>query len=279
MQLLHQTVTEILYSACYFNGVNQFINLPFSSVLKPQLPITYSCWVNFDVIDPAKTVMMTNDFDIDNHAGAWINTSSTGNFAANYGDNTGNTSSPNRRTKVGATSLNAGQWYHLVAVIRGPSDMDLYVDCRNDLGSYSGSGGMIAYSSAVGSIGRKDATVGATELYYQGYIDDFRFWNRALTQHEVDNLCLFTLDVEENTFLEGFVFTVFPNPASNKLFFNVSDENNVKLIQLVNSAGAIVKETFYSSEMDIQGIEKGLYFIRALSKNNQILDVQKVIIN
>ena len=266
-------------SACYFNGINQYIDLPLSPVLRPELPITYSCWVNFDVIDASKTVMMTNDFDMDNHAGAWINTSSTGNFAANYGNNTGNTSSPNRRTKVGETSLNAGQWYHLVAVIRGPQDMDLYVDCRNDMGSYSGSGSMMSYSGLHGSIGRKDATVGMPEHYFQGFIDDFRYWNRALTQEEVDVLCQFYLSVEESSDLENFIFSIFPNPTSGTITLKVSDESSVNSIEIISTTGAIVRKMNYTEQISMEGLEKGMYFVNLISNDNDLLGVRKVLVN
>lgn len=116
-------------SAYSFNGVNEFIDLPNVSELKPQLPITVSFWIKFDEIAGDQTTEFTNDFATDNHTGIWINTSSTGLFAANTGDNTGNTSSTNRRTKVGETFLQADEWYHLTAVIRSGNDMDLYRLC------------------------------------------------------------------------------------------------------------------------------------------------------
>ncbi|PHR44765.1 MAG: hypothetical protein COA32_14200 [Fluviicola sp.] len=185
-------------SAYYFDGIDDFIDLPISPVLKPQLPITFSCWVKFDVIDGYKSVIATNDFATDSHSGAWINVGTSGTFSVSIGNNTGNTSTPNRRGKSGTSNLLPNVWYHLVAVINGPQDMVLYIDCRDDSGTYNGTASYMAYSSAPGSIGRKDAYYGGPASYFQGSLDDFRYWNRALTQDEVEYLCQFDLDLEEN---------------------------------------------------------------------------------
>lgn len=266
-------------SAYYFNGVDEFIDLPISPVLKPQLPITYSCWVKFDVIDATKTVIATNDFATDSHSGAWINTSSTGNFAANYGDNTGNTSTPNRRTKVGITSLDADVWYHLVAIIRGPQDMDVYVDCRNDEGTYSGSGGMIAYSNTPGSIGRKDSYYGGAAWYFQGTIDDFRYWERELSEDEISLLCQWDLDLEENELLNDFAFKVFPNPANEQITIEASNIDVIQEYKIMSVEGKEVMANEMEELIDVSGLSNGMYIVSLFDKNGIVLGTKKLVIN
>ena len=266
-------------SAYHFNGVDEYIDLPISPVLKPQLPITYSCWVKFDVIDVSKTVIATNDFATDSHSGAWINTGSNGNFAANYGDNSGNTSSPNRRTKVGITSLEADVWYHLVAVIRGPQDMDVYVDCRNDEGTYSGSGSMIAYSSAPGSIGRKDSYYGGPASYFQGTIDDFRYWERGLSEEEISLLCQWDLDLEENELLNDFAFKVFPNPANGEINIQASDLTAIKEYKIMSVDGKEVLADDLNGSIDVSNLSKGLYVVSLFNENGVVLGTQKLVVN
>lgn len=266
-------------SAYYFNGVDEFIDLPISLVLKPQLPITYSCWVKFDVIDAEKTVIATNDFASDSHSGAWINTSGAGNFAANFGDNSGNTSSPNRRTKVGITSLEADVWYHLVAIIRGPQDMDVYVDCRNDEGSYSGSGGSIAYSSAPGSIGRKDSDFSGPASYFQGTIDDFRYWERELSEDEISLLCQWDLDLEEHDLLSDFVFKVFPNPANEQVKIEASNLAAVKDFKIMSIEGKKVLAGKLDGLIEVSSLSEGMYVVNLFDENGVVLGTQKLIIN
>lgn len=267
-------------SAYHFNGVDEYIDLPISPVLKPQLPITYSCWVKFDdALDVSNSVIATNDFATDSHSGAWISLSGTGKFAVGFGDNTGNTSSPNRRSKAGITTLESGVWYHLVAVIRGPQDMDLYVDCRNDEGSYSGSGGSMAYSSAPGSIGRKDSYYAGPASYFQGTIDDFRYWERGLSEEEISLLCQWDLDLEENELLNDFAFKVFPNPANSEVKIEASDLAAIKEYKIMSVDGKEVLADDLNGSIDISNLSKGMYVVSLFNGNGVVLGTQKLVVN
>lgn len=177
-------------SAARFNGIDQYVDFPNNIALKPDLPVTLSCWVKFDDVDPTNTVILTTDFTMNSHSGVWINTSSTGKMAVNIGDNMGNTSSPNRRTKIGTTSLEAERWYFVVAVVNGLNNMELYIDGQNDGGTYSGTGSSLGYSNDPGSVGRKHSWLNGPVWYYQGLIDEVNYWERALTEAEVEQLYL-----------------------------------------------------------------------------------------
>ena len=88
-----------------------------------------------------------------------------------------------RRTKTGRTVVPLGVWSHVVAVIRGPQDMMLYLEGQNDGGMYSGSGvGSMVYSTAASKFG-SDGNV-----YFNGEIDDVRVYNRELSFDEVKSL-------------------------------------------------------------------------------------------
>jgi hypothetical protein len=255
-------------SAYSFNGISEFIDLPNHPDLKPQLPVTISTWVKFDDIAGDQTTIFTNDFASDNHTGVWINTSSTGLFAANYGDNTGNTSSGNRRTKVGETFLQAGEWYHLTAVVRGPLDMDLYINCKNDGGTYNGSGGQLGYSSNQGSIGRKDANFGGPAWYFAGTIDDFKYWSRELSEEEIIGLCR-TADIEVITVEEvQYSANIFPNPSNNSINIQTDfeDEYDVNIFSL--DGKKIKNITRDGNKIDISTLSNGTYFIKLSSATN-----------
>jgi hypothetical protein len=64
--------------------------------------------------------------------------------------------------------------------------MDIWIDCQYDAGVYSGTGGNLTYSNNGGSSGYYDVVAG-TE-YYGGVIDDIRFYNRELTQTDLQAL-------------------------------------------------------------------------------------------
>ncbi|MEO1385729.1 MAG: LamG-like jellyroll fold domain-containing protein, partial [Bacteroidota bacterium] len=96
-----------------------------------------------------------------------------------------------RRTRIGTTDLVSAQWYHVAAVIRDINDVTLYVDGKEECGSFSGTGGALQYPSKPtgGTIGRDDANLGSGNTsYFQGAIDELRFYDRALTEEEIRQL-------------------------------------------------------------------------------------------
>jgi hypothetical protein len=173
--------------ALSFNGYSTCIDLPYSQRLKPQFPFSVSLWVYlYDSLSALQ--IFTNDLYDDTYTGCFISTSRDNRIMISYGDG-GDLGPCCRRTKMGTTMLSYIQkWYHIVGVFRGPEDMDIYVNGANDGGTYEGDGDSIAYSSNPGSIGRKDCSVHYPESYFYGAMDDIAFWNRALTQTDVDNL-------------------------------------------------------------------------------------------
>ncbi len=177
-------------SAYYFDGVNDFVDFPNDPLLKPQFPFTVACVVRYDSpLSIAGTQVFTTDFEQNNYHGAWSNLSG-GQIGISFGGGQGNTNSESRRSKVGTTILNANQWYRITLIVRSALDMDIYIDCVNDGGTYSGTGpSQILYTNVPGCLGRMDADMSGPAHYFNGAIDDFRMWNRALTELEITYLC------------------------------------------------------------------------------------------
>jgi hypothetical protein len=100
-----------------------------------------------------------------------------------YGDG-GPAGNNNRRYKTGVSELNLSCWYHIVAIFRGPEDMDIFIDGVNDGGTYAGSGGVISYSGCNAHICQN----GYDALYLNGTIDEVRQYNKALTADEIQYL-------------------------------------------------------------------------------------------
>ncbi len=179
-------------SAYTFRGNTDYINLPQSPVLKPQFPFSVSSWVFFNKTDNLYQVF-TSDYYTGAYSGCWIGlTAWNGDTVLNmsYGDG-GMVGDPfARRSKIGTTHINKEQWYHVVAVFRGPADMDLYLDGVNEQGTYDGDGTGIYYTNHPGSIGRHcfSTYVPAEASYMNGKLDEIAFWNRALTQEDITEL-------------------------------------------------------------------------------------------
>ncbi len=181
-----------LNKAFYFNGVDHYVDFPNEPLLKPQLPISIAAWVKFDNNVVNNSYFINTDFAYNSHSGVWFNLTSTGKLAIGYGDNTNNTSPSNRRTKLSTSSIQPDVWYHILGVIRGPTDMDIYINCENDGGTYQGTGGEIGYTDNPGTIGKMYTSYNGPLFHFKGTIDDVRIWNRSID----DNI--FTCNCEEN---------------------------------------------------------------------------------
>jgi len=263
-------------AACEFNGVSNYVDLPNVAPLKPALPLSFSLWVNFHDLDPTKTVIVTNNYAQNNHSGVWMNTSSSGRLAINYGSALGGNTSNNRRTKVGTTPLQTNTWYHIVAIVRGATDMDLYIDCLNDGGTYSGSSSApIAYTSDAGSIGRKDNA--PPPYHFDGVIDEFRYWNRALNQSDLSetSLCDFPTSIPESTSSESV--TVFPNPASGQ-FSVTGNTSHGTTVKLYDVSGALRLISTEVKNIDISSLQKGLYLVEVIDGISNVATRNKLLI-
>jgi hypothetical protein len=80
---------------------------------------------------------------------------------------------------------------------------------------------------------------------------------------DVDN-CSFTgiTGAEENT--NYMQFSVYPNPAADKIHVEVKDKTSEALITIYNVTGRVVKTekvTAQKTELDLSGLGNGLYFV------------------
>ncbi|MCK4406376.1 MAG: T9SS type A sorting domain-containing protein [Bacteroidales bacterium] len=262
-------------SAYHFNGFDEYIDLPNQSELKPPLPVSFSFWFELDDLSAENTTIFTTDFAQNNHSGAWMCLSSTGYMAINYGDASGNTSPSNRRTKVGTTKLDTAIWYHVVGIVRGPTDMKIYIDCENDEGYYNGSGGDLSYTNNQGSIGRKDGNMYLPPFYFKGKIDDFRYWNKVLSFQEINALCNGTVNIEDYQNNEHDI-TIYPNPSDN--YINLKNApNNIIRIEIYNTIGCLIKVSSKREKIDITDLNSGIYFLRMVNNNKEIIEYLKFI--
>lgn len=255
-------------SAVYFDGVNDYINLPNISQLKPNLPISFSFWIKYDSAFYGNQVVFNTSFEQNRSSGVWFNAAmSSNNYAINFGDGTYAYTSNTRRTLVSDNSVNVGVWHHIVIVVNSESDMDIYVDCNNVNGTYSGNGGSLFYSSTPGCIGRHDRDLSSPPDYFKGYLDDFRYWDRALLTNEINQLCS-TLSISENN-LSNLKFIVSPNPTSD--FINIeANAEDFKSIVIYNTLGEEVYNGEFKLKIDISDFLSGIYFLKAYSESSFI---------
>jgi gliding motility-associated-like protein len=236
-------------SAYLFNGTSDYINYVSNSKFKPAtFPISLSMWVKSNDNTIIGTVFK-NDVVVDIYTGIWLQIhASTGFIEISYGDG-GTTDGAHRKTKLGTTNVNDNQWHFIAAVIRSPTDMDIWIDCQYDNGNYSGTGGNLTYSNNGGSSGYYDVVAG-TE-YYGGVIDDIRYYNRELSQADLQALY------------------IFPQPYVNPLIQNFALGNDTSLCGITSinlNANVSFPNVTYnwstgSTQATITAFTSGIYWL------------------
>ena len=173
-------------SAIFLDGVNDYVLITDNQKLKPQFPVTVTAWVKIEDYD--RNLVVWNDWQEDVYHGFWMNIVN-GEVSVAFGDG-GPVGSGSRRSKLGLSMIPLQTWTHLAGIIRGPTDMEIFINGQNDCGTYSGSGGPLAYSSSPGRMGQVDPFAAANTSFdfFHGSIDDVRIYSRELSVEEIRTL-------------------------------------------------------------------------------------------
>ena len=263
-------------SAIYFDGLDDYIEFPNISELKPDLPVSFSFWINYDSNDWEDREVFNTSFEEDRNTGIFFNSqASTGNYGISYGDGSYSYVPSTRRTYVSNSSIEVGNWHQIVIIVSSANDMKIYFDCNETGGVYSGTGGPLQYSDLPGCIGRHDRELGSPANYFKGAIDDFRYWDRELTLEEVDYLCDTNLSVSEIKFEKDVI--VYPNPTSGFLHIE-SNSSDIHTISIYNFTGQKVLNSRFSPKLDLKFLPSGIYYL-GFYKNDNLIKWKKIIVD
>lgn len=262
-------------SAVYFDGINDYIAMPNESGLKPQLPVSFSFIIKYDNTNAEDCAVFNTSFQEDMSSGVFFNSqASSGAMAVNYGNGSAAYTASTRRTYVSQNIIIPNNWYSVTVVVNSATDMKIYMDCYEAGGFYSGTGGSLVYSLTPGNIGRHDKYIGSPAHYFKGTIDEFMYWDRALTESDVTELCnLFTMNNEIVT--------------SSEIQFHINQHDQTMLFTpgttfdnytIYCNTGQVITTGEYSTSISLNTLTKGIYFIK-FSKGNNVSQTKKFIIN
>lgn len=172
--------------ALSFDGVNDFIDLG-NEYDDLELPIAISAWIFLDVRGLG-TIFASQDNSLTYNGFHFYVLQSS--IVIEYGDGLG-IGAEFRRGKAGDVENISGKWIHVAAVVRGPSEIDLFLNGVNVGGRYIGNSQKVMMSNFPAEraqIGYR--SVGGINYHFQGMIDEIRLWNRTLTEGEIrDQMC------------------------------------------------------------------------------------------
>lgn len=260
-------------SAVHFDGINDFIDLPNIQELKPQLPVSFSFWIKYDSTEYTDTEVFNTSFQEEESSGVYFNSQmSTGNYAVNFGDGSPFYNPSARRTYISNRAIDNDQWHQVTVVVKASLDMKIYIDCKEYGGIYSGEGGDLFYSVGAGSIGRNDRDLNIPANYFKGSLDDFKYWDKALSESEIPTQCVPLSTTEFSS--ESFIF--YPNPAKDIIYVQSNAQTSFQL-NIFNNLGKLVISTYSTNEINISNLSNGLYFLKFSSEKN--IQTKKLIIN
>ncbi|WP_157454346.1 LamG-like jellyroll fold domain-containing protein [Crocinitomix catalasitica] len=253
--------------ACHFDGISDFISMPNLAELKPNLPITIAFWLKHEDLYYEYASVFNTSFQDDVNSGLFFTISNaTHEYAVGYGDGDSGYSSSGLRRLSSTAVADITTWHHITLVVSGPTDMEIYVDCHPTGDEYVGSGGSIAYSSGAGTIGKHDRNTGDPGDFFKGYLDDFRYYNRALSAEEVAILCT-VKDEDENANLDeksilNEELLVYPNPSTHEINFKIEDPSAVNYLYISDMLGNKIYSGPFVRSLDVQNLPAGVYIVR-----------------
>jgi len=155
---------------------------------KCQFPFTFSAWIKSNALGARNPIFMNEDHG-SSYSGVWVNLLQTGEVIASIG-NGGLPGPTSRVSATTATQLVAGTWYHIAVVFNSLTDMDIYINGAPQSVTYTGSGNALYYFMVSGTAGKIGSGVNGsgTNAYFNGAIDDLRFWNVALNNVQIETL-------------------------------------------------------------------------------------------
>jgi len=184
-------------SAVFFDGVDDFVEMANVNALKPDFPFSMSLWINpSSVTDPTINTaygVLNHCFVENNYHGGWIIITNDGRarVGIGYGDGSGCTGPPCRRSFTSICGIRENIWIHIVAIWDSPTSNRIFINNELQMTTTSGSGDLnIAYDNVPGVLGKTDSNSlpGFADNHFFGAIDDFQMWDRVLTENEIAEL-------------------------------------------------------------------------------------------
>ena len=172
--------TGICGNALSFDGTDDYIT--YGDILNDlYFPLTVSAWVYKR--DSLRTAIFSSD-DQNDYWGFRLLILNVHSVHATFYDG-GDCNPWNRRSAFAdSISVPIGEWTHVVMVIRGATDMNIYINGEDVSITYSGTGASMQHDSDPAKTAH-EGQCGANN-YSGDIVDELRIYNRTLSQEEIE---------------------------------------------------------------------------------------------
>lgn len=227
-------------SSCLkFDGVNDYVQIPIDSFVLNTY--SYSLWTKTITIPSPSTCKNIlsiggaggdQTFQLCNSVRSINPSILTGYYGGGY------VTGPAITRGSDSTLPDTSKWYHL-ALVRFGMGMKFYVNCKLIDSIYDGSAAIYGNQTSFKLGSRFSST-----NHYNGYIDNVRVYNRAISAEEVSTLgqCRNT-SLESLDALKKSNFKLTPNPGTTQLNIDNLTEHTRKEIFIYDMLGTLVYST------------------------------------
>ena len=254
-------------NALSLNGSNSFVQLPYN--LANQQEITIATWIYW------------------RGGGAWQRIFDFGNSQTEYMFLTPNNGSGQLRfaiknggseQQLNSSALVSGKWNH-VAVTLAEDAARMYLNGEQVSESNAITISPIDFKPVLNYIGRSQFS----DPLLNGYIDDFRVYNYALTANEIAEIPGLLSGIEDRGYISDKKLSLYPIPATNILNVKYNDEiNNQKTrIAVYDTNGRLLISEYMTdandTKLNVSGLTSGIYLLRLTNKAETL--VKRFVVN
>ena len=253
--------------AIALNGTNAFIQLP-ANVANHQ-EITVATWVYWNGSTTGQRI-----FDFGNDLSDYMFLSPK----IIFGGLRFSIINGGAEQQLNAPALTVGQWSH-VAVTLSASGASMYVNGVQVAQSNAVTISPLNIKPVLNYIGRSQSTY----PLFNGFIDDFRIYNYALSANEIAQISGVVSSVADVKNNNESGLSVWPMPANDVLNVSYSTENTNSLttITVFNTSGSLVMSKDINNtsgiQLNVSNLPSGIYILK-LTNNKETL-MKKFIIH
>ena len=289
-------------SSYYFNGINNYIEIPNNSYLQITGPISITLWVYPDTV---MSISQTQGMILVDKT----TVGGTDGYLLDMGENNGGVPGNEYRSRfIGANSVNQPRSTEFYTIDHVWWNITLTYDGSQVIFYLNGSVDTIIPLSGSQSINTNPVLIGGNSLlngtWFYGKMDDIGIYNRCLTPSEVSQLytqstcsvydtvytsVVDTLIIHSN--LTGVsppnntnTLTVYPNPTSSQVIINTGNYSSMSgyTLKVINDLGQSVFQSLINQQVFNESIQSwggnGTYFIEIFDTSNTLIDKRVIVI-
>jgi hypothetical protein len=264
--------TGTVNTAIQFAGnTGSYVKLPSNSLIKPN-QVSVSGWYYSDLVQDTYVIYTANSCSSNDEAYSLVYKSNCFLAEIASGVNFCN------RAEVFSANVTPNAWYHVVFSIDN-SMVKLYVN-----GTLTSVAHNLAWDYLPGAnVVIANSLNPALQSSFRGRIDNLRFYNRILTQAEVNLLyasdpsCESTSEPVTDISEVGNTMNIFPNPASGNFTITGLDMNEDFFMRVVDYSGRVLQTSMGTANFNVSDLKEGLYHVELLDKSGKIFAKKLVI--